>query len=548
MSLLGLTWRLSRARLLRYLLTAAAVALGTGLMLGAVGAATGARGAVSAIAGRFPLVVGADVGAVSLVLGSLTDLAEPQGSIDIALYEQLRGDPRVVRSAPLLEGHAVGEYALLATSPNFLQPRSSYPLTSGRIFEGSDEVVVGCDAAAGLDLELGSELPIEHHHGGATHRTSSLRVVGILSHTGTAVDRTLLCPLDAIFESHGSVADRRVGAVLVAPRDDAALLSLQEDLDSLDGVQVALTGQTLRRLSDQLSAGGKLLQGLVTGVVLLTFLSLLLSVYAQSLVQARDVAVMRVMGASRVQVVAITVLQAMVVVVIGILGGVGVGAMLCSAAESALTRQMGVLAEVAVLTPVAVGYLAAMAAVLAAIGVQPALAAYSVEAADVLSEVPGSGRSVGSHLAWAPRVLLPSIIVVWAFWTFSQHGVEEQNLPLDPESEALFALLAGWKDDDPPDDVRSLDGTSLSIEGYMYTLGDPFTVEDFYLVGMNPRLPRCPFCYRSPGRAERIGVHTGGRSVDVANGSVRVTGTLRIDPDGPDPVRLEMNDFDVVIP
>jgi len=547
-SLLGLTWRLARARLLRYLLTAAAVALGTGLMLAAVGSAAAARDAMSALASRFPLVVGPEVGAVSLVLGSLTDLAEPQGSVDIALLDRLRDDPRVARSAPLLAGHAVGEYAVLATSPDYLQPRSRYPLAAGRVFEGGAEVVAGSGATAGLGLELGDELQLEHHHAGASHGAGALRVVGILARTGTAVDRTLLCPLDAIFESHGAMAERRIAAVLIGPRDDAALLSLQEDLEPIDGVQVALTGQTFRRLSDQLSAGGGLLESLVAGVVLLTFLALLLSVYAQSLVQARDVALMRVMGASRGQVVALSALIGASVVVAGIAGGVAVGALLGSAAESLLTRQMGVLADVSVLNPAALGYLAAMAATLAAIGVQPAFAAYSVEAADVLNEVPGSGRAVGSHLAWAPRVLLPSVIVVWALWAFSQHGGEEQAVPLDPESEALFELLASWTSDEPPAAIRSLDGDARSIEGYMYALDDPYTVEDFYLVGMNPRLPRCPFCYRAPGRAERIGVRTGGRILDVASGPVRVTGALRIDPGGTDPVVLEMSDFDVVIP
>jgi hypothetical protein len=82
----------------------------------------------------------------------------------------------------------------------------------------------------------------------------------------------------------------------------------------------------------------------------------------------------------------------------------------------------------------------------------------------------------------------------------------------------------------------------------MYALGDPYTVKDFYLVGLNPRLPRCPFCYRAPTRRERIRVHSGGRTFDVTPGLVRVTGSFRVTPRGDDPYHLDLEHLEVVLP
>jgi putative ABC transport system permease protein len=543
MTSLGLAWRLLRARGAKYLITAAMIAVGTGLMLASVAAAGAARQALSAAAVQFPLVVGGDVGAVPLVLGTMTRLQDPPARLPARVVDELRTDPRVEVAVPLLGGHTVQGFPLLATSPEYLQPRDRYPLAGGRAFESGMEVVVGSAAAVGLGVGLGDHVSITHPHAGGDDMGGSLRVVGVLARTGADADHGLYCPVEAVFESHaGHDHDdaRLVSAVLVRPTSEEALLELLEEMGLRPGVEVALTGQTLRRIVDRLSWGGRLLQALVAGVVLLTFGALLLSIYGTSLTGVREVAVMRVLGARRAQVLGIALAMVAAVVVAGTAGGVVVGAALGEAAEGLLCGQMGLDARVTVLTPGVAAALAAMVALLGTAGLQPALAAYSVEAAEALAEVPGAGGSARRALAWVPRVALPLVVVAWALWAFSQHDEEIRSLPLDPESVALFTELASGDPDLP---VFS-DGRSHSIEGYMYALGDPFTVEDFQLVAINPWLPTCPFCYRAPRKGERILVRTAGRTLDVCSGPVRVTGVLGWD----DGAVLDMTDFEVMLP
>lgn len=547
MTSLGLAWRLLRARGAKYLITAAMIAVGTGLMLASVAAAGAAREGLIAAAVRFPLVVGGDVGAVPLVLGTMTRLQDPPARLPARVAEEIEVDPRVEVAVPLLGGHTVLGFPLLATSPGYLQPRERYPLAGGRSFESGMEVVAGSAAAVGLGVELGDDVSITHPHSGGDGMGGSLRVVGVLESTGTDADHGLFCPLEAVFESHRAVHAghdhddaRLVSAVLVRPASEQALLDLQEDLGRRPGVEVALTGQTLRRIADRLSWGGRLLQALVAGVVLLTFGALLLSIYGTSLTGVREVAVMRVLGARRAQVLGITLAMVVAVVISGTAGGVVVGAALGEAAEGLLRGQMGLDARVTVFTPGVAAALAAMVALLGTAGLQPALAAYSVEAAEALAEVPGAGGSARRALAWVPRVLLPMVVVVWALWAFSQHEEEIRSLPLDPESVALFTELASGE----PGLPAFSDGEQRSIEGYMYALGDPFTVEDFQLVAINPWLPTCPFCYRAPRKGERILVRTGGRTLDVCSGPVRVSGVLGWD----DGAVLEMTDFEVMLP
>ena len=146
-------------------------------------------------------------------------------------------------------------------------------------------------------------------------------------------------------------------------------------------------------------------------------------------------------------------------------------------------------------------------------------------------------------LARRLRHLVTALIVA-----LGQHSQEVDGAPVDAESAALFAALASWTGGEAPQEVHALDGREVSIQGYMYALGDPFTVQDFYLVAIHPRLPRCPFCYRAPTKRERILVRTYGRAVDLCSGRVTISGSFHVDATAPDPYQIRMIGFDVVIP
>jgi len=333
--------------------------------------------------------------------------------------------------------------------------------------------------------------------------------------------------------------------LLVKPKDRAALLSIQDEFAAMPNVSVALTGQTLRRVADQLASGGRLLKLIVTGVGLLTFLALLLAVYSTSLTQTREVAVMRVLGARRFELVGVVLIVTLVLIVSGTIGGLALGQLLGNAAQDVLRHEMGLHATVSVLSTATVGHAAFTAAILALVGIQPAAAAYRLQAAEALNELPGSGRSTRSQLRYSLRFFIPLAIFIIAQWMISQHSSEVKPTPLEPQSAALFKQLSRKHD---AAQLVKLDGQKRTIEGYMYAIDDPYVVEDFYLVGLNPHLPRCPFCYRAPTKRERILVRSAGRQNDLTAGLVRVAGILRIELDAADPYQLELSAFEVVIP
>jgi len=586
---LRIAWRLLQARGAKNLLTVAILALGIGLMTAATAVRDATRGAVSAMSLRYPLVVGPPVGAVPLVLGSLTRLQDLEAGISGRLLQELEGDERLDVVVPLLAGHAVQGFPLLGTSAGYLQPRERFPLADGRVFElRAMEVVLGSEAALGLGAGVGERLEIEHQHQGAPSDPGRLLVTGVLAPTQTDADLSLFCPVHAIHHSHGlhqeahahdhandpdhdhAAANNHdhdhdhdhdhentkaeaeqaasLSALLLRPRDAAALLSLQEELTARPGLEVALTGQTLRRLGEQLAGGGKLLGMVVTGVVLITFLSLLMSIYSTVLAQSRQLAMMRVLGARRWQVVGITLTVVLGICAAGLVCGLGVAALLASYAEAVLRMQLGLEVSVNLLSQSSAAYLGLAMAMLLLVGVQPALAAYHLQAAVGAASLSGSGASTRSYLRWGMRFLVPLAIFLWAEQMMSRHGAEAISAPLEPASAALYRDCHMWSGSgEPPPELAARDGKQLDLEGYMYALGDPFEVQDFHLVALNPRLPRCPFCYRAPTRRERVLVVTGGRSLDVSPGPVRVSGIFSLREDSSDPYVLHMEHFEVIV-
>jgi putative ABC transport system permease protein len=516
---------------------------------------------VARSAARFPLVVGPKVGPVALVLGSVTRLQDLPASLPEEILESVASDPRVAASAPLLGGHAARGVPILGTSATYLEPRHEYPLSRGRTFSNDAmEAVLGDSAARSLGLEPGDILLIEHAHEGSPEEPGSLRVTGVLEPRPDDADTTIFCPVEAIFHSHGDVPDEptasthdhhhdhehaghAVSALLIRPVDEAALLSLQEDLLANPHLEVALTGPTLRRVVDQLSGGTRLLSLLVTGIGAVTFLTLALVLFELGRSWTRAVAVLRVMGARRAEVLGLMLAAILALLGLGMGGGLLVGWGVGALGARYLSASLGLYAEPVFLAPGVLRSLLVFGAILLLTALAPVFSATRREVVAALRGQAGSRRASRSAV---PRLLLPAVLFVALNVILARHDAEGISLPPDAPSQALFSTLASWRGAGPPPDaLAATSGEPTRLEGYMIAT-DPYTTEDFNLVSQDPRLPRCPFCYRAPTRWERIRVRSP-KPVDVARGLVAVEGRLHLDPEAADPCTLDLSRLEVVL-
>jgi putative ABC transport system permease protein len=302
---------------------------------------------------------------------------------------------------------------LLGRSTAAAPPRA-FAFAEGRNFRDDEFFggVLGCEVAAKLGLKAGD--PFAPTHGaddGLVH--DPFTVTGVLARTDTPVDRGVYVNMEGFYlqEGHakpveGATAakpmDHASGTPAPLPREQREVTAILVETVSLPGLPAELTAMALKTQINEGRDGQaaepireisvllglfvrplELLLLLVTTlVVIVSAIGILVSMVGSSLERSRDVAVMRALGASRGQVLATVLIEAVILALGGGLAGWALGHVLVAAIGPLITTNAGVSATVLSAAPTAelllVPFLIALA-ILAAL--MPALAAYRTDVA-----------------------------------------------------------------------------------------------------------------------------------------------------------------------
>lgn len=302
------------------------------------------------------LVVGAKGSPLQLILSSVYHVDTPTGNVPLASLELLRGDPGVARAVPLALGDSFRGARMVGTEPDFLKIHGG-ELAAGRMFKAPGEVVVGSEAATRTDLSIGQTFSGTHGVGedGSGHDHSPLVVVGLLKPTGTVTDRLILTPVESIWAMHGiaapgdehagqeadhashAVLDPRGGpqaeitAILVTYRNAMAAIRLPSAINRETALQAASPAVETARLLTLFGAaldGARLFAWLVAITGLMSVFVVLLSAASA---REGDMALLRVMGASRLQAAGTVLLEGLMIAAAGALVGLLAGHALLAA-------------------------------------------------------------------------------------------------------------------------------------------------------------------------------------------------------------------------
>lgn len=312
-----------------------------------------------------------------------------------------------------------------------------FQFSDGRVFEEAFEVVVGSTVAKEHSLSVGQKIVFTHGSGGSReggheHADHPYEVVGVLQPTGSAHDRALFTNLVSTWVIHAeekrahqteaSAADapNPKGAATAAPsstaadghghdhehdhvhvdeadlRDDEKLItgillriptrpgsdssaSIAAQFDRMRrdvSITVAQPAQQIGRLMALIGDIDWLFLAMAVVVLISSAASIMLAMVSSMELRRRQVAILRVLGASAWRVFALAITES---TLIGLLGA-GIGAVLAlvggQIATTFLQERVGVVIAGAV-DPRAAILVAAGAVVLAAIaGIVPAVKAY----------------------------------------------------------------------------------------------------------------------------------------------------------------------------
>lgn len=406
------------ARTFSTVTTGVTVAVAVALLLVLLGMRDAGRKAFDRGTGNMHLLISRDASPLESVLNGIYYAGAPRRPIAWNEYEALASRFPWAFAIPTQIGDSYKGRAVMATTPEFFSafepnPGEAWRFAQGAAFDGDFEIVAGADAARSLGLALGQEISLTHGapgpggrlpEGAHSHGEFPFTVVGILEPTGSAHDRAMFTNLESSWTLHAH--DRRLAEAgpgisvttpddlieqdklitgiytrtLTRPGRDASAV-LQQVFDQLrrdPTITVAQPAQEVGRLFAIVGNLDRIIIGIAFVVLLASGVSIMLALYNTMEQRRRQIAVLRVLGATRGRVFGLIMTES---AIIGLLGfGIGILGALIGAQVVAdqMYQQLGIVVDPSVDARIIVGVGIGTVALATLAGIVPAVAAYRV--------------------------------------------------------------------------------------------------------------------------------------------------------------------------
>ena len=369
MSDMGIVARSIQSRLLGSGLSVLTVAVACALLLVMLSMRDAGRRSFERGASNAHLIVSRDASPLSTVLNTLYYASNPPRSISMAEVATLEA-ARTVRGVPL--GALTAWVVPVQTGDSFrgrpvvgvgdqffevFEPVQGTPwaFATGGGFAEPFDIVIGADVAATARLAVGDRINVSHGSsnpdgtgGSHIHDEFDFTVTGILEPTGTAHDRTLFMGIEDSWTMHAhdrrlvtdptippstredvTDADRVATALLVRTvtrEGGAAGGSVLEVFEAIRrhplGLVVASPGEELRKLFTIIGGVDQILVGLAAAVLVAGSISIMVALVGGMEQRRRQIAVLRVLGASRGRIFGLVMTESALLSMLGAAAGV----------------------------------------------------------------------------------------------------------------------------------------------------------------------------------------------------------------------------------
>jgi len=276
------------------------------------------------------LVAGAKGSPMQLVLSSVFHLDAPTGNIPLEDAQALSRHPAVKKAIPLALGDSFQGHRIVGTNHDY-PAHYGAQLAAGRLWKEPMEAVLGADVAAGARLAVGSTFTGAHGlaAGGDAHDEEPFKVVGVLAPSGSVLDRLVLTSVESVWEIHehgGKPAQRReITALLIQYATPIAAAMLPRQVNASATLQAASPAYESARLFRMIGVGVDVLRAFGALLILVAGLSVFIALLNALEDRRYDLAVMRMLGASRAKLMGLMLLESATLAAMGGIAGVALG-------------------------------------------------------------------------------------------------------------------------------------------------------------------------------------------------------------------------------
>lgn len=271
------------------------------------------------------LVVGAKGSPLQLILCSIYFIDFPTGNIDEEDAKALAANPMIKKAVPLALGDNYAGFRIVGTDTGYVSLHG-LELEKGRFWTKDFEIVIGAEVARTQNLKPGDR--IYGSHGLSSdediHEDHPYIVRGVLKKKGNVADNLVLTSLTSIWKMHG--ADKReITSMLIQYRSRMAMVTLPAMINRSTAMQAASPAKESAHLFALIGVGVDSVQWFAVALMLLAGVSVFVSLYNSLRERVYDIAVMRVMGASRQTVFAMIIFEGVSLTTLGSIAGILIG-------------------------------------------------------------------------------------------------------------------------------------------------------------------------------------------------------------------------------
>ncbi len=336
MSPVKISWKSIWSKPLSSALNILLIAFGTGILTILLLASTQIEDKLNNNAKDIDLVVGAKGSPLQLILSSIYYIDFPTGNIPLKEANELSRNPFVKRATPLALGDNYNGARIVGTDTNFIS-LYGLKLQSGKFWNADLEATIGVNVAKEQKLKVGDTFYGAH---GLTenkdlHKDHAYKVTGILTPQGNVTDNLILTNIASVWEMHGEhhesgdgaaeIENREITSLLIQYRSPMAVVMFPRMVNQGTNLQSAAPAVESTRLFSLIGVGVDTLQWFAILIMLIAAISVFVNLYNSLKERSYDLAIMRILGASKAKLFIIVILEGLVLTIIGTLVGILLG-------------------------------------------------------------------------------------------------------------------------------------------------------------------------------------------------------------------------------